>query len=187
MLIFGSGSDQVLTQFVSLPTDLFSLGCVRVLAFLSRVKARPGFGAVEIALGFVSLAFSCSAPSWLSRLRPEATAPPPLVPIFVKGALGSGLSASRTSAAVGVPAFPAARRHGLVPGVSHKCRPFRFPDSCLVALEFGPAAGACSWHSPEHAALSRVLQSRALGLLTAMCRLSSSRAMILYRVSSRSG
>jgi hypothetical protein len=96
----------------SLPADLFSRGCVRVLAFLSRVKARPGFGAVEIALGFVPLAFSRSAPSWLSRLRPEATAPPPLVPIFVKEALGLRLPASLTRAAVGAPAFPAARRHG---------------------------------------------------------------------------
>jgi hypothetical protein len=59
------------------------------------------------------------------------------------------------------------RRHGLVPGVSHKRRPYRFPDSCLVALELGPATGACSWLSPEHVALSRVLQSRALGLLAA--------------------
>jgi hypothetical protein len=92
----------------SLPTDLFSRGCVRVLAFLSRVKAWPGFGAVEIALGFVPR----SAPSWLSRLRPEATAPPPLVLIFVKEALGLRLPASLTRAVVGAPAFPAARRHG---------------------------------------------------------------------------
>jgi hypothetical protein len=63
VLIFGSGSDQVLPKFISLPADLFSQGCFRVLAFLSRIKAQPGCGAVEIALGFVFLAFSRSAPS----------------------------------------------------------------------------------------------------------------------------